>query len=291
MQTIADARMRTIEELKRASVESPTFTADLLLGFVLGWDRVHVLCHPEQLLDEEASKLLEMLLLRRAKGEPLQYLTGEKEFYGHLFRVTPDVLIPRPETEILVEKAIELIRSNVSSCVRFADIGAGSGCIAISVACEIPSSFGYAVDISAAALGIARYNALQNQVGDRVLPICGDLLECFPPRECLDLVMSNPPYIPLSDYNSLPTEVSGYEPHLALFGGESGLDFYRRLIPESMIRLVSGGYLLLELGAGQAEQVTQLVRDEGFLFKVIVNDLQGIPRCLIAQKSLRSSYG
>jgi len=291
MQTIADARMRAIEELKRASVESPTLTADLLLGFVLGWDRVRVLSHSEQILDEESSILFEKLLLRRIKGEPLQYLTGEKEFYGHVFRVTPDVLIPRPETEILVEKAIELIRSDTSSCVRFADIGAGSGCIAISVACEIPYSFGYAVDISAAALSIARYNALQNQVGDRVLPICGDLLECFPLHECLDLVLSNPPYVPLSDYNSLPVEVSGYEPHLALFGGESGLDIYRRLIPESMIRLVSGGYLLLELGAGQEEQVIRLIRDEGFLLKVTVNDLQGIPRCLIAQKSLRSSYG
>lgn len=290
MQTIASARMRAIEELKRASVESPTLTADLLLGFVLGWDRVRVLSHPEQLLDEESLILLEDLLLRRTKGEPVQYLTGEKEFYGHVFQVTPDVLIPRPETEILVERAIELIRSRAAS-VRFADIGTGSGCIAISIACEIPSSYGYAVDISPAALRIARHNAFQNRVADRVLPICGDLLECFPRQECLDLILSNPPYIPLSDYNSLPAEVRSYEPHLALFGGESGLDIYRRLIPESMIRLVSGGFLLLELGEGQEEQVTRLVSDEGFLLKMMIHDLQGIPRCLIAQKSLRSGYG
>ena len=290
MQTIASARMRAIEELKRASVESPALTADILLGFILGWDRVRILSHPEQLLDEKALRLLDALLHRRAHGEPVQYLTGEKEFYGHIFQVTPDVLIPRPETEHLVEKAIDLIRS-CAAPVRFADIGAGSGCIAISVACEIPSSIGYAVDISPAALRVVRHNAVQNRVADRVLPICGDLLECFPRRECLDLILSNPPYIPLSDYNNLPAEVRRYEPHLALFGGESGLDIYRRLIPESMVRLVSGGYFLLELGEGQVNQVTRFVRDAGFLLKMVVNDLQGIPRCLIAQKSLRSGYG
>jgi len=132
MHTIAAARTHIIYELKQAHVESPELTADLLIGFVLGWDRVRVLSHPEHLLEDGAQKLLGSLVSRRVYGEPLQYLTGEKEFFGYSFRVTPDVLIPRPETELLVEKALDLIRG-LAAPARFADIGTGSGCIAISI--------------------------------------------------------------------------------------------------------------------------------------------------------------
>lgn len=265
-------------------MESPALTADLLLGLTLGWDRVRILSHTEDSVPEEAWHRMQDLVCRRAKGEPLQYLTGEKEFYGLVFQVTPDVLIPRPETEILVEKALELIRSTSLPRTRFADIGAGSGCIAISVAHDIPSAIGWAVDSSAAALRVARRNARRHGVNERILLVHADLLGCFPPKPCLDFILCNPPYVAFEDCDSLPSEVRDHEPHEALFGGRSGLDIYRRLIPEVSSRLLSGGYLLLELGAGQAMRVGQLVEAEGLSLEMLVNDLQGIPRCLVGQK-------
>jgi len=283
MYTVASARAWAVEELKRSRIESPALTADLLLGFVLGWERVGILSRPEHCVGQEAWSGFQNLVRRRAKGEPLQYLTGEREFYGLAFRVTPDVLIPRPETELLVEKAIDLIRSSGLHQARFLDVGTGSGCIAVSVAHEIPASLGWAVDSSSAALRIARENAVRNHVEERLLLIQADLLECFPPESCFDFILCNPPYIPLGEYDSLPSEVRDYEPHDALFGGESGLEIYSRLIPEVASRLASGGYLLLEAGAGQAERVGQFVEGAGLLLEMVVNDLQGIPRCLVGR--------
>jgi release factor glutamine methyltransferase len=248
----------------------------------LGWDRVRVLSHPEHLIEEGTRELLGNLVLRRVHGEPLQYLTGEKEFFGYSFRVTPDVLIPRPETELLVEKALDLIRE-FAAPARFADVGAGSGCIAISILREVPSAFCYAVDRSVAALQVAKENAQRHQVNHRIAWVCSDLLGCLPRRGFLDLILSNPPYVPLRDYNSLPLEVRAFEPHQALFAGEQGLDIYNRLIPECLFRLVPGGYLLLELGIGQVAAVRRLA-EEGFILKMVANDLRGIPRCLVAQK-------
>jgi release factor glutamine methyltransferase len=285
MQTVASARAWAIKELKQARVDSPELTADLLLGLVLGWDRVRVLSHTEQRVHEESWTRLRNLVLRRAGGEPLPYLTGEKEFRGLVFRVTPDVLIPRPETEILVDKALDLIGGDTLPGSRFVDIGTGSGCIAISLAHSNPSSKGWAVDLSAAALRIAHGNAILHGVAGRIVWIRADLLECFPRRPCFDLILCNPPYVALTEYDSLPSDVKDYEPHNALFGGKSGLDIYHRLVPEVSSRLVSGGCLLLELGAGQAEHVGQLVEREGLSLEVIVDDLQGIPRCLVGRKA------
>jgi release factor glutamine methyltransferase len=286
MHTVADARSWAIEELKRAQAGNPLLTADLLLGYVLGWERVHVLSRTERLVPEEAWIRLQDLVCRRIHGEPFQYLTGEQEFYGLVFRVAPGVLIPRPETEILVEKALGLIGNRLLSGARFVDIGAGSGCIAISIAHEIPSAMGWAVDISAAALRIARENAIRHKVSDRILLVQTDLLSGFAPKECFDLVLCNPPYVALKDSGSLPSEVRDYEPHEALFGGEDGLEIYRRLLPEVFSRLVTGGHLLLEAGAGQAEWIGQQAKKEGFSLEMLVNDLQGIPRCIVTRKLL-----
>jgi release factor glutamine methyltransferase len=286
MHTVTDARAWAIEELKGAQIENPLLTADLLIGHVLGWERVHVLSRTEQLVPEEAWIRLQDLVCRRINREPLQYLTGEQEFYGLVFRVAPGVLIPRPETEILVEKALGLIENRSLSDVRFVDIGTGSGCIAISIAHEIPSALGWAIDISAAALRIARENAIRHKVNERISLVQSDLLECFPPKECFDLVLCNPPYVARRDSGSLPSEVRDYEPREALFGGEDGLEMYRRLLPEVFSRLATGGYLLLEAGAGQAEWIGQQAKKEGFSLEMTVNDLQGIPRCIVARKIL-----
>ena len=287
MHTIASVRSWASEELRRARVDSPALTADLLLGFVLGWDRVRVLSYAEQQVPDDAWARLRSLILRRANGEPLQYLTGEQEFYGLAFRVTPEVLIPRPETEIIVEKALDLIRHDSAAGIRFADIGTGSGCIAVSIAHEIPSSTGWAVDISAAALQVARENANRHGVAERILFVQSDLLDCFPQHPCLDFVLCNPPYVALDECDSLPSEVKDHEPHEALFGGMSGLEAYRRLVPEVPSRLSPEGYLLLEVGAGQAQQVGQLVESTGLRLQMTLNDLQGIPRCLVARKVSR----
>ena len=284
IQTVASARKWAAEELKRAKVDSPAPTADLLIAFALGWDRIRVLIHSEHPIQDEEWARLSELIMRRAGGEPLQYLTGEKEFYGLSFRVTPQVLIPRPETEIMVEKALDLVRCHLISGTRFADIGTGSGCIAVSIVHEIPSATGWAVDVSAGALKVARENAIRHRVADRILFAQSDLLECFPRNPCFNLILCNPPYVPLKDYDSLPSEVRDHEPHEALFGGESGLDVYRRLVPEVSSRLFEGGYLLIEAGLGQAQEVGRLVEKSRLSLQSTLNDLQGIPRCLVGRK-------
>jgi release factor glutamine methyltransferase len=286
MHTVADARAWAVEEIKRAQTENPLLTADLLLGHVLGWERVHVLSRTEQIVPEEAWIRLRDLVRRRIHGEPLQYLTGEQEFYGLVFRVAPGVLIPRPETEILVEKALSLIENSRNSSTRFADIGVGSGCIAIVIAHEIHSAIGCAIDISAAALRIARENVTRHKLSDRIFLLQSDLLSGVASKECFDLVLCNPPYVAQRDSGSLPSEVRDFEPHEALFGGESGLEVYLRLLPEIFSRLVPGGYLLLEAGAGQAEWIEQQAIKEGFSLETTLKDLQGIPRCIIARKIL-----
>lgn len=287
MQTVGSSRLWALEELKRARIDSPALTADLLLGFVLGWDRVRLLSHAERELDDVSWGRFQGLIHRRANGEPLQYLTGEKEFYGLAFMVTPAVLIPRPETEILVEKAVDLLLQKSPTAARFADVGTGSGCIAVSVAHQIPASAGWALDVSDEALKIARENAKKHGVDDRIRFVQSDLLECFPEEPCFDAILSNPPYVALTEYDSLPTEVKNHEPHEALFGGADGLELYRRLIPQASVRLVAGGHLLLEVGAGQAGKVVQFLEQEGFSLRAVLNDLQGISRCLIGQKTFR----
>ncbi len=284
MHTVASARAWAIQELKRAQSKSPPLSADLLLACVLHRDRVRILTHPEESISEEAWARFQDMVLRRAKGEPFQYLTGEQEFYGLPFQTGPGALIPRPETEILVENAIRLIRNQPHPGARFLDVGTGSGCIAVSIAHEVPTAAGWAVDLSSAALEIARGNARQHGVAERILLIRSNLLDCFPCSPAFDFVFCNPPYVALKDCDSLPREVRDYEPHLALFGGESGMQIYQDLIPAVPPRLVPGGHLLLELGAGQAEQVKQLVEHEGLAVETIVRDLQGIPRCLIGRK-------
>lgn len=291
MHTVASARTRMIEELGRAGVESPALTADLLIGFALGWSRERVLAHPEQGLGPEARELVAGLAARRAGGEPLQYLTGEREFYGRSFRVTPDVLIPRPETEILVEEALGRMRALGRRDFRYADVGTGSGCIALSVACEFPHARGYGVDDSPAALRVARENGLRLGADGRVLWVAADLLACFPERGCLDCILSNPPYVALGEYHDLPREVRDFEPRTALCAGGDGLEVYRRLIPAGAARLVPGGVLLLEVGRGQAGPVARLIEAAGLRPETAVNDLQGIARVVIAAKPGRRRDG
>lgn len=249
--------------------------AELLLRHLLGKDRAWLIAHPRKELSEEKQEQYEALVRRRLSGEPIQYVTGETEFYGLPFRVTPDVLIPRPETEHLVEQAIELAREFQQP--RIVDVGAGSGAIAVALARHLPDARITTIDVSEKALAIARENAARNAVSERVRFLAGDLLEPVD-GEQFDLVVSNPPYVPDGDRESLSVEIREHEPGLALFAGADGLDVYRRLIPATYAALAPGGHVLFEIGYGQADGVRTLLAASGFEEIHFVSDLQGIPR-------------
>jgi release factor glutamine methyltransferase len=258
--------------------------ADVLLAHVLDWERSRLIGHAHDPLAPGALESFRPLVMRHAAGEPLQYLMGTWEFFGLSFQVTPAALIPRPETEILVEKAVELARAHEGK-VRFVDVGTGSGCIAVTVAHEVPGAAGWATDLSHPALTLAKENARRLAVESRIAFTCCDLLECFPVRPCFDLILSNPPYVSGDGMADLPGTVREHEPHLALFGGKSGIDAYRRLIPQAAARLISGGWFLLEIGAGQAEDIGALLMRHELTLVDSLPDLQGIPRCMVARRS------
>ncbi len=282
-ETVGSAIAWAAAKLRAARVDSPRLAAEVLLGHVLQWDRARILGHVHDPLRARSLEEFQALVCRSAQGEPLHYLTGEREFYGLPFLVTTDVLIPRPETEILVEKAVDLARVRAGA-LRFADVGTGSGCIAASVARQLPDARGWATDRSERALAVARENSRRLGVEARLGFVCCDLLECFPPKALFDFILSNPPYISGSEMAGLPRTVREYEPRAALDGGESGLDLHSRLVPQAACRLAAAGCLLLEIGAGQAHAVEELIDQAGLALTESIRDLQGIPRCLVARR-------
>jgi release factor glutamine methyltransferase len=237
-------------------------------------------------LDEVEAQHFTALLERRRAGEPIQYITGETEFFGLPLRVTPDVLIPRPETEHVVEKAIAIAAQFPQP--RIVDVGAGSGAIAIALAHQLLQAGITATDISAPALAIAKENATRIGVADRIQFAEGDLLAPVA-GETFDFVVSNPPYVAESDRAMLAVEVRDYEPATALFAGEDGLSIYRRLIPAAWTSLAPGGFLVVEIGYGQAESLRSLLSAHGYEKIEFTPDLQGIPRVASAQRAYPAS--
>ena len=214
----------------------------------------------------------------------MAYLYGGQEFYGRIFEVTPAVLIPRPESEIIVEAVLDVVPRDAA--LRVADIGTGSGCLAVTVACERPSARVMGTDVSAGALEVAQRNVNRYNVETRVRLAIGDLLpDRVAPRAAFDLIMSNPPYVPEGDRPALPTEVREYEPPTALFAGADGLDVIRRLVPVSAEHLKPGGHLIFEIGIGQEGAVNQLISaTPGLRMLDLRHDLQGIARTVVAQR-------
>ena len=255
--------------------------AEALMRHALGKDKALLIAHGSEEISDDGAVLFRALVTRRSTGQPIQHITGEQEFYGLPFRVTSDVLIPRPETEHLVEKAVELAAEFNEP--RILDIGTGSGAIAVALAHHLLSAQITALDISLRALDVARENAQRNAVSDRILFMRSDLLAAIADQR-FELVVSNPPYVPNADRDSLSVEVREHEPALALFAGEDGLDVYRRLIPAAFSVLERGGYLLLEIGHGQSEAVGALLAQAGFEGVEFIPDLQGIPRVVCAQR-------
>lgn len=253
--------------------------AELLLMHMTGLDRAALLTHPEQTISLPLQQAYWRLVERRAQSEPIQYITGMQEFYGLPLRVTPDVLIPRPETEHLVEAAIQIAHTHSRDSLRILDIGTGSGAIALALAHALPKARFIATDISLAALKLARENAARLGLRERIDFIHSDL---FPEGPGLfNLICSNPPYI--ADGEILEAQVADYEPRTALFAGLTGLELYRRILPRAGARLVPGGSLLLEVGMGQHTAVEALARASNLRNVRTVPDLQGIRRVVVAE--------
>jgi release factor glutamine methyltransferase len=284
-------------QLRAANVPSFTLAAELLLMHALVCDRTWLYTHPETEVEASVARKYFALIARRIAGEPTQYLTGKQEFWGLEFEVTPAVLIPRPETEHIVEVALERLGARgikvdmrtgePSRPLRIADVGTGSGCLAVALAHELPHAEIFATDISAAALEVARRNAVRRGVSSRLHFFEGDLLGPLSSLSgTLDLIVSNPPYVAQDEAGTLAREVREHEPHAALFGGPSGIEVYARLIEEAGALLRSTGVLVLELGYNGAQDVRGiLVAQRNWVNVNVTNDLAGIPRVLAAERA------
>src|SRR2546422_5089706 len=285
--SIAEAILQGAHALRKAGVPEARREAGSLLAYVLGRDRTFILSHADDPISEEQLKMFCGTLDWRAAGKPLQYITGHQEFFGLDFEVTHDVLIPRPETELLVEKALEL--ASTEAALVICDVGTGSGCIAITLLHELPHARGMAIDVSLEAIEVAKRNASTHSVSERLEFVVSDCFAGLNKRSpVFDLVVSNPPYVSAHDLEGLQREVRDYEPHLALQAGADGLTIIRRLLVDAGAYLKSGGHFLFEIGLNQHQAVEQLV-DPG-LWKLldIYSDLQGIPRTVALEK-LRSN--
>jgi release factor glutamine methyltransferase len=255
--------------------------AELLLLHVVRLERAALIARWDEVLDPEEAARYVVLLEQRLAGEPIQYIFGETEFFGLAFEVTPDVLIPRPETEHLVEKVLEMAAAFERP--RIVDVGTGSGAIAVTLAHLLPDSQVTAIDLSSRALAVARRNAHRHQVAERIRFLRGNLLVPVA-EERFDIVASNPPYVPYCDRGSLAVEVREHEPLLALLAGNDGLTVIRRLIPEAFAALAAGGMMAMEMGYGQSTAVGALLAEGGFERIEFMPDLQGIPRVAVAQR-------
>jgi len=272
--------------MRSRQIENPRLNAERLLAHVLSLTRIDLYLQFDKPLTTEEREAYKMLLRRQAGHEPLQYILGETEFMSLPFRVTPDVLIPRPETEILVEKVIERVQTVPSP--TFLDIGTGSGCIAVSLAHYLPGARITAVDRSESALKIASENAEANGVADRIQFMPLDIRNPEPPEKwdgLFDAIVSNPPYVALSEWDRLTEEIRIHEPRIALCDEGDGLAFYRLIAEKTASWLKPEGTICLETGDGQTVSVQNIFKRNGFRTESIHADLNGIDRVLIFSKS------
>lgn len=276
----------TADYLKKSGSPSARLDAEVLLAAARKCERIALYTAFEEIVADDVRTAFRDLVKRRAAGAPVAYLVGKKEFYSLSFRVTPDVLIPRPETEHLVVVAADLIAALPAGTQPVvADVGTGSGAIAVAIAKHAPAARILATDISPAALAVARQNAADHGVSQRIEFLEMDLLEKVPAQRQLDLVVSNPPYIGLQEEATLAPQVRDHEPRLALFGGPTGTDIIARLIPQSAERLKAGGYLLMEVSPLIAAAVVELVAKSGsFEPAIMLKDLAGLARVVQAKR-------
>jgi release factor glutamine methyltransferase len=301
---VRTALQQAVTELERARVPSHGLAAELLLQHALGRDRAWLYAHPEEEVASGEAENFFRLITRRAAGTPTQYLTGKQEFWGIEFYVAPGVLIPRPETEHVVEVALErlknkrkpeksdltLRRERIGRALRIVDVGTGSGCLAVALAHEVPQARIWATDVSRAALAIAWRNAARYDLESRIEFLEASLLTPFllggaaENAVPFDLIVSNPPYVARWEFAGLARELREHEPQEALLAGETGLEFYRPLIRQAEKVLAPSGAIVLEVGAGQAAEVRALFQ-EGWCDLSVTPDLAGIPRVVSAVRS------
>ena len=289
-----------IAQLESKHVPSASLAAELLLMHTLGRDRAWLYAYPEHELDEATCERYFSLIARRASGVPTQHLTSHQEFWGLDFEVTPDVLIPRPETEHVIEVALDRLGAAPggsapanNAALRIVDVGTGSGCIAIALAQELHNAHITATDISAPALEVARRNATRNGVTPRIDFVECNLLDALlhesrvtnHESRLLDIIVSNPPYIARREAATLPVEVREHEPEAALFGGETGTEMYAPLIAQAKTLLKPGGILVLELGYDSAGHVSRLLNTAEWNEVTLTNDLAGIKRIASARRT------
>jgi release factor glutamine methyltransferase len=272
---IAEAR----RELVRAGLtpEEARLDAEVLARHALGWDRARLIADGREPMPRSAQERYASAVARRAAREPVAFITGSREFWGLEFEVSPDVLIPRPETELIVEAV--RARRDKGAADTIADVGTGSGCLAVSLARELPGASIVAIDLSEAALDVARRNAARHAVGDRIAFLRSDLLDSL--GAPVDVIVSNPPYVPSAV--QLSPEIVRFEPELALYAGPDGLSIIRRLIASARRSLAPSGLFVMEFGLGQDEDVRALAEVAGWSSVSTVNDLQGIPRIAIME--------
>lgn len=282
--SIAETILEGAHRLRKAGVPEARREAGSLLGYVLGRDRSFILTHAEDAIGEEQAERFRECVERRAQGEPLQYITANQEFFGLDFEVTKDVLIPRPETELLIETALKLLTPSADAFI--CDVGTGSGCIVITLMRQLKQARAVAIDISLDALAVALRNAVRHSVAERIDFVHSDCFATLNSRELrpsFDLIVSNPPYVEEGAMADLQREVRDFEPRSALAAGADGLDIIRRLLEASNF-LKTGGYLLFEIGFNQGASVEQLFDPKVWKLLDIHKDLQGIPRTVALQR-------
>ena len=286
--SLAERVSEAARRLAAAGIDAgdAAFDAEVLARWALGWDRATYLARWRERAPAGFGGRFEALVARRCRREPVARITGRREFWGLDFEVTPAVLVPRPESELLVETALARLGDRAAPWA-VADVGTGSGCLAVALARELPRARVTATDISPKALGVARRNAARHGAADRVTFHGADLLEGLPGP--FDLIVSNPPYVPDAVIGTLAPEVRRHEPAAALRGGPDGLDTVRRLVAAAADRLRPGGWLVMEVGAGQSGAATDIGRRAGMRTVAAHPDLQGIPRAVVMQPNVSAA--
>ena len=280
MPSLSEKLTEAAAVLHANDIAEPRREASLLLALALKRDRAFLIAHPEYMLDATEAKTLDRFVQRRASHEPFQYISGVQEFYRLEFDVTPDVLIPRPETEMIVEKTLEIFDRDAA--VSICEIGVGSGCVIVSILHGMTNADGVGLDISPAALRMTQQNAVKHRVTDRLRLAKSDVFDTLA-NEKFDIVVSNPPYVPLHDIDGLQPEVRNFEPHIALTDGGTGFTIIEHIVEAAPHYLKPNGYLLLEIGIDQAEHVSRLFGGVTWSDCELVADLQGIPRLVVAR--------
>lgn len=284
MPTIAEVLKQASTRLREAGVANDLLDAQTLLAEALGRDRTYLIVNFNQELTPDVIEKFHTLIERRAAGEPLQYITGRQEFYGLEFEVTPAVLIPRPETELIVEETLRLAHLTNNDQPLIIDVGTGSGCIAVTLARELDGARVIALDISKAALAVARRNAARYDLLDRIEFLESDLLSAVRSEVQADFIVSNPPYVAAEEMPGLQREVRDWEPNTALTDNADGLSFYHRLLGDVPAYLKRGGYFLCEIGYNQAARIEDLIDRRKWREARMLDDLQEIPRTLVVRK-------